>query len=63
MNEFNFLPTAVVDELEKTEIPRNSIIFCHNNRWIYQKHGQLTGSEQLPVKPIDSLGPFGKYLI
>ena len=61
MSEFNFLPSAVVDELEKAEIPRDSVIFCHNNRWIYRTHNKSTDNEQLPFKPIDSLGPFGKY--
>ncbi len=62
MNEINFLPEAVVQELEKAGLPQDSLIFCRNNRWIYQIPQTLPNNNQLPYQPIDSLGPFGKYL-
>ncbi len=62
MSGINLLPIVVVQELEKAGIPQDSLIFYHNNRWVYQIRLSSSNDNQLQYQPIDSLGPFGKYL-
>ena len=62
MSNINSLPMTVVEELKKAGISEDSFIFYQNNRWVYQRGLTLSGENQLQSSPIDSLGPFGKYL-
>ena len=62
MSDINSLPFAVVKELEKAGISEDSLIFYENGRWIYRRGLTVSNENQLPSSPIDSLGPFGKYL-
>jgi hypothetical protein len=61
MTGINFLPIAVIQELERAAIPQDSLIFYQNNRWLYQTGLTSSGNNQFSYHPIDSLGPFGEY--
>ena len=61
MSNINLLPSTVVEKLEEAGIPQDSLIFCRNNRWIYQVGQSVPARDELHFQPIDSLGPFGKY--
>ncbi len=36
MSDINVLPFTIVQKLEETGIPQDSLIFYQNNRWVYQ---------------------------
>lgn len=62
MSDINLLPLAVVRELENAGISKDNLIFHQNGRWVYQRELTFSNDNLLPSSPIDSLGPFGKYL-
>jgi len=62
MSNINLLPFTVVQKLQEAGIPRDSLIFYQNNRWVYQVRHAEFNNNQLRYQTIDSLGPFGEYL-
>jgi hypothetical protein len=62
MSDINLLPMTVVQKLEEAGIPQDSLIFYHNDRWVFKIGQEISDNNQSRCQPLDSLGPFGEYL-
>jgi hypothetical protein len=63
MSDINLLPMTVVQKLEEAGIPQDSLIFYHNGRWVFKIGQEISDNNKSRCQPLDSLGPFGEYLI
>ncbi|UJR28628.1 hypothetical protein I4U23_009861 [Adineta vaga] len=58
MNSINLLPMGVAQKLEESRIPRGSVIFYQNDRWVFQLGSTIHNDHLLYAQPFDTLGPF-----